>query len=37
MRFPSSSLGEPAAESPLADDAASGVSDDNQTPHELAA
>ncbi len=37
MRFPSSSPGEPAAESPLADDAASGVSDDNQTPHELAA
>jgi ParB family chromosome partitioning protein len=37
MRFPSSFPGEPAAESPLADDAASGVCDDNQTPHELAA
>jgi len=37
MRFPSSSPGEPAAESPLADDAPSGASDDNQTPHELAA
>lgn len=37
MRFPSSSPGEPEVESPLADDAASGVSDDNQTPHELAA
>ena len=37
MRFPSSSPGEPEVESPLADDAASGASDDNQTPHELAA
>ena len=37
MRFPSSSPGEAAAEPPLADNAASGASDDNQTPHELAA
>lgn len=37
MRFPSSSPGEPEVESPLADDAASGATDDNQTPHELAA
>ncbi|TCD04065.1 ParB/RepB/Spo0J family partition protein [Erythrobacteraceae bacterium CFH 75059] len=36
MRFPSSSSGEPEAESPLADDD-SGASDANQTPHELAA
>ncbi len=37
MRFPSSSSGEPEAESPLADDDDSGASDANQTPHELAA
>lgn len=37
MRFPSSSPGEPEAESPLADVAATGASDDNPTPHELAA
>lgn len=37
MRFPSSSPSQAEAEPALADNAASGPSEDNQTPHELAA